>query len=151
MKLEDLKRKNFAAIDFYKSTTATKNNIDNTPPNSLLANGMILADNIQKLRDLIKLPIIISSGYRCEDLNKAVGGDSNSLHKQFLAADIHISNLSPEQGLIKIKESGIKFDKCLIERNCIHIQFQKDPSKNRNIIANAYKENGEWKIIKINT
>ena len=47
-----------------------------------------LIQGIQKLRDKIDMPIIFTSGYRCEAHNKAVGGATNSLHLTGQAADI---------------------------------------------------------------
>lgn len=44
--------------------------------------------NLQKLRDFWKAPLVITSGTRCEDHNKRVGGATNSLHLTGRAFDI---------------------------------------------------------------
>lgn len=46
-----------------------------------------MATELQKVRDYIKRPIIITSGYRTPEWNKRVGGVSNSYHTQGLAVD----------------------------------------------------------------
>ena len=48
-----------------------------------------LIDALQELRDQVKVPIIITSGYRCTNFNRRVGGVSNSYHISGQAADIH--------------------------------------------------------------
>lgn len=49
----------------------------------------ILLANIQLLRDNIKLPMNITSGLRCENWNKHVGGSNNSRHKIGKAIDFY--------------------------------------------------------------
>ena len=51
---------------------------------------------LQPLRDRFG-PIRITSGYRCPELNRAVGGVKNSQHLQGEAADIHLPSV--EKGL----------------------------------------------------
>ena len=47
---------------------------------------------LQPLRDYLEKPVVISSGYRCSEVNKAVGGVSGSQHLKGEAADIHVEN-----------------------------------------------------------
>lgn len=49
-----------------------------------------LTDRLDALREEYGYPIMVSSGYRCPDHNKAVGGVSNSLHVQGRAADLYV-------------------------------------------------------------
>lgn len=53
----------------------------------VMLHGRLLAA-LQRLRDMLSRPLIITSGYRCAAHNKAVGGVKNSLHMRGLAADI---------------------------------------------------------------
>jgi uncharacterized protein YcbK (DUF882 family) len=144
--VENLRRPNFKPEDFVKSNTAEQKGIDNTPNQNHLIAGMVLANKMQELRDKINLPIIISSGFRCSELNKAIGGAPNSLHMQFLACDFNIKGLDPYVTLLKIKESLVSVDKCFVERNCVHIQIRMDESKNRNFFGTATKVNGKWVV-----
>ncbi len=81
--------KHFTLDELTKSATAQRKNIDNTPNEQELENLQALVDNIlEPLRVHYGRPIIITSGYRCEKLNKAVGGSSTSQHRFGQAADI---------------------------------------------------------------
>ena len=53
-----------------------------------------LIDKLQELRDIINEPIIITSGYRCQQYNKSIGGYSHSPHLKGEAADIQVKGLS---------------------------------------------------------
>lgn len=71
---------------------------DGTPvPKKYHANVKLLAQNLQVLRDTIKEPIRINSGYRTPEYNNEIGGESNSKHMIAQAADITIQNKSPRQ------------------------------------------------------
>jgi uncharacterized protein YcbK (DUF882 family) len=48
---------------------------------------------LQKERDILKDPILIDSGYRCQRHNKYVGGKAGSYHLIGKAADLHIDGL----------------------------------------------------------
>lgn len=54
-----------------------------------------LVDALQALRDLIKKPIIVNSGYRCAKHNQEVGGARNSQHVKGTAADIWVKGMPP--------------------------------------------------------
>ena len=55
-----------------------------------------LVDALQRLRDLVKVPIKVTSGYRCEHHNSAVGGSPKSQHLTGKAADIIIIGMNAE-------------------------------------------------------
>jgi uncharacterized protein YcbK (DUF882 family) len=52
----------------------------------------LLIYQLIRLRELINIPILITSGYRCEQYNAQIGGEPNSAHIHKVAADITISN-----------------------------------------------------------
>lgn len=56
-----------------------------------------LVDILQKVRDHFKKPLIINSGYRTVSKNKSVGGATYSQHLYGMAADFHISGVTPRQ------------------------------------------------------
>lgn len=80
--------KNFTLEELTKSTTAKRLGIDNTPNEDQMFYLKKLANVLQKIRDEYGKPIIVTSGFRCEKLNKAVKGAKNSDHKYGAAADI---------------------------------------------------------------
>lgn len=54
-----------------------------------------LAAQLQVLRDYLKKPIIVTSGYRCVAHNYSVGGAARSFHLAGMAADVVINGVSP--------------------------------------------------------
>lgn len=85
----------FTLQEFTISTTASQCGIDNTPTPEALLNLEQLAMTMEQVRDICGgNPVIITSGYRCPDLNTACGGASDSAHLYGLACDFVI----PEYG-----------------------------------------------------
>ena len=86
---------NFTLEELYASPTAQRRHIDNTPTIVVQQNLKMLAENVlQPIRDTYGYPIIVNSGYRCAELNKAVGGVRNSQHLTGCAADIRCTKTS---------------------------------------------------------
>lgn len=79
---------NFTLAELTASAKARELGIDNTPPDSLLSNLQRLANMLQAVRDNLGVPVTVTSGYRNEAVNKAVGGATSSDHKRGDAADI---------------------------------------------------------------
>jgi uncharacterized protein YcbK (DUF882 family) len=55
-----------------------------------------LVQVLDYLRTVMRKPIVITSGLRCEAHNTAVGGAQNSQHLSGKAADIKVIGLDPE-------------------------------------------------------
>lgn len=86
---------NFALSEFTASTTAQARRIDNTLPGQLLPAAIETAAMLERIRaHLGGAAITISSGYRSDALNRAVGGVQGSDHTRAQAADI----LAPAYG-----------------------------------------------------
>lgn len=73
--------------EFTGSDTAARLGIDNTLPKELLGNAYATAAMLERLRAHLKVPILVSSGYRCLALNTALGSSPGSDHVQALALD----------------------------------------------------------------
>jgi len=72
-----------------KSNTALRRGIDNTPGAYEQQNMEIIAEKVfEPLREWVGGPIKINSFYRCEELNRAIGGSSRSQHCEGRAMDI---------------------------------------------------------------
>ena len=60
-----------------KSNTATRLGIKNTPDDYQITNMVNISVNVfEPLRKYVGGPIRINSFYRCEELNRAIGGSS---------------------------------------------------------------------------
>jgi uncharacterized protein YcbK (DUF882 family) len=66
-------------------------------PPELIANAVELLQNLQIIRDHFQRPIVIISGYRSPERNKAVGGADKSQHIEAKAADIKIAGIPTEE------------------------------------------------------
>jgi hypothetical protein len=78
----------FSIAELTASNKAAQLRIDNTPPPELLPRLIRLAEMLERIRTTLGAPVIITSGYRCQALNMAVGGVTSSDHAQGSAADI---------------------------------------------------------------
>lgn len=116
---------NFTISELCKSETAEKNGIKNIPDLKALDNMLnLIVYLLQPLRDKIARPIIISSGYRCPQLNKLVKGVANSGHLKGEAADFHVNGMTIQQVINFIINSGVEFDELINEKNkWVHISF----------------------------
>ena len=50
-----------------------------------------LVDRLERIRHIINVPLIVTSGCRCPTYNKLVGGEDGSAHTKGKAADIQIT------------------------------------------------------------
>lgn len=91
--------KYFTFADFTRSATAERLGIDNRPEHHGEQNvyahiELLVVRLLDPIRDYVIEPIYINSGYRSQELNKAVGGVSDSQHRKGQAADIRIGNIT---------------------------------------------------------
>ena len=90
--------KHFTFQELTKSATAKRKGIDNSPSMQVRANLAALVENVlDPLREAYGKPIVVTSGYRCEKLNRAVGGAASSQHVKGQAADIRSVQDTPEE------------------------------------------------------
>ena len=117
---------NFKISELIHSDIAIQNNINNMPDINALDNMLELIFHcLQPIRNLIKKPIIITSGFRNQQINFLAGGALNSQHKEGKAADFIIKGMTPNQIIEIIKNSDIEYDQMIDERTWVHISFNK--------------------------
>lgn len=128
---------NFTFEELIHSNTAERMGIENVPKDEKVVENLrsLCLEVLQPLRDYVGAPVHINSGYRCPELNMAVGGVKNSQHCRGEAADIRI--VSPKQGREWAAwiEDNCRFDQMLLERNkngavWLHVSCKRDASKN---------------------
>jgi len=106
----------FSLEELCFSQTATRLGIENVPNAEALENLKRLCnEGLEPLRDFIKKPIVVSSGYRCLRLNTAIGSSSNSGHIKGLASDLRAIGMSTEQLMRAAIQSGIEWDQLIME------------------------------------
>ena len=135
--------KYFTLEELLYSATAISRKIDNTQiTDSIRANLIALVENVlDPAREKLGVPVLVSSGYRCPQLNKIVGGVSNSQHMRGEAADLLCSTATEMQRLFEIL-SKMTVDQLLYERKgkvqWIHVSYKRNGG-NRNYVNNNYK------------
>ena len=128
--------KHFSIRELSRSETASRKGINNTPNSAIVSALTALIDNVlDPLREKWGAPIIVTSGYRCTALNRAIGGASSSQHTKGEAADIRTLSDSREDNMKLLKcllDSGIEFDQVIAENvdgagrpDWIHVSFTR--------------------------
>lgn len=119
----------FTIQELTKSTTAQQKGIKNIPSKEQEQNLIALMENIlDPLREAYGGPIIVTSGYRCPALNKAVGGAKNSQHMTGQAADIRtVKDTRAENKKLfdLIQKLKLPFDQLIDEHNFdwVHVSY----------------------------
>ena len=121
--------KNFFLDEFLRSQTAARNDIDMTPPSHVVENlRWLCRDFLQPIRDAADRPVIVSSGYRPEDLNRLIGGSASSAHMAGRAVDFTIFNFSVYDAAALVSSLGLPFDQLIYEfRSWIHLGISSSP------------------------
>lgn len=137
----------FTIKEMTDSPTAVKYGIKNEPNATERAALVKLIEKIlDPLREAYGKPIIVTSGFRCDKLNKKVGGATSSQHRRGEAADIRTKADTPAENkklwdlIIKLK---LPFDQMINENNFdwVHISYS---SRNRRQKLDAIYKNGRW-------
>ena len=122
---------NFTMSELIHSDIAIQNNINNMPDINALNNLLELTFYcLQPIRDLIKKPMIITSGFRSSKVNFFAGGTINSQHLYGQAADFVIKGMTPKEIVEIIRKSDIEYDQLINEYNkWVHISFNKGSNR----------------------
>lgn len=150
----------FTLAEFEKSATAEKYGIDNRVPSKFVPVLQQLCQEVlEPLRSFVGGPIVISSGYRCNQLNIKVGGAYASQHTLGEAADIQLpftsytawddnkkhTDLETARRWFDWMESHTDFDQLIFETAngkdfWIHVSCRKNRKKNRHQVIRYLKK-----------
>ena len=123
--------KHFTIPELCASATAQREGIDNRPPECAYHLLHVLVQQLlDPIREAWGEPIVVSSGYRCKELNTLVGGVKNSHHMLGCAADIIAGNRADHRSLFKLivqmqQQGQIRFTQLIAENNYrwLHISY----------------------------
>lgn len=97
---------------------------------------------IQPLRDAWG-PLAINSGYRCQEVNKAVGGVPTSQHTKGEAADVcpfgrngHGDTETVRQLAITARDLGLPFDQMILYPSFLHLSHRRNGVQRGQILYN---------------
>ena len=143
--------KNFTLEEFTDSATARKLGLKNDPNPEQAANiARLVKDILQPARDMLGMPITVSSGFRSAEVNKAVGGSATSQHRKGEAADPQCAD---NKRLFDIINDNFVFDQLIWEYgddnqpDWVHVSLKE--YGNRNEVLRAVKAHGSVKYVKI--
>ena len=79
---------------------------------------------LEAIREKVGEPVYVTSGYRCEAHNKAVGGKPKSQHMLGNAADIYIESKSPSK-LVQILEANFHIGGIGVYARFVHVDVRE--------------------------
>lgn len=133
----------FTFEELQSSQVALGNNIVNVPPKheraKVYCNLLVLVDNLlEPIREKFATPMIITSGYRCERLNRLVGGVDNSQHKIGEAVDFYFEGFSKKEmaaAFFEIAEE-FNFDQVIYykKKGFIHISYSRNNNRHQSFM-----------------
>ena len=123
-----MKKSYFTVEEISRSEIANKSGINNTPTHKELHNiETITIPQMNVIREFLGVPIVVNSGFRCQELNRKVKGVYNSKHLEGLAIDGTPIGISVIEAWEKLKNSKYAslLDQCILYRknNFIHFGF----------------------------
>lgn len=135
----------FTVKELCESDTAKKYGIDNTPNSIVISHLQQLINFLNPLREAWGSAIRVNSGYRCEKLNRFVGGSKTSSHLIGYGVDLIPVNGKMEafkKFIIDYMKNKI-FDQCIIEKSgkteWVHIGLYNLKGQQRKMIFNITK------------
>ena len=132
--------KNFSLEEMYRSETARRCGIDNKPQTEEVVENLkaLCLEVLQPLRDHLGKPVVVSSGYRCKDLNKKVGGVENSQHLKGEAADIKVSGKEELIDVMRYIMDQTDFDQLIREKSgtteWVHVSHKSNGNNRRMVL-----------------
>jgi hypothetical protein len=145
--------RNFTLAEMVHSTTAIRNNIDNTPKDIVIIRNLthLCQKVLEPLRDHMDCPIRVSSGYRSPELNKLVKGSKSSQHCLGQAADLVVHGRNSE--MFMFISQYLTFDQLIwefgteSEPDWVHVSYSE--SGNKGQMLRAVKVNGKTKYLNL--
>ncbi len=128
------------------SETAARLGIDNTPDPETLHRIKVTAERLDEVRVALGVPILVSSWYRCADLNRAIGSKNTSQHILGEAVDFRAPQFGTPTQIFKFLKQGkvlVGYDQLILEfpmsasGGWVHISFNADPRMQALIIDQA--------------
>jgi zinc D-Ala-D-Ala carboxypeptidase len=128
------------------SQVASRQGIDNTPSDAVVANLTRLANTLlEPAREIIEAPAHVDSGYRSSAVNAAVGGAADSAHMDGRAADTVFLGVPLQECFDKLRASDLPFDQIIFECQAwIHMSVAPEGQEPRRQALTATGHPGAW-------
>lgn len=107
----------FSFEELTRTDIAELQNKNRKQAESLKGKIIRLAEWAETLRAVLKVPLIVTSGYRCRYLNTRVGGACGSQHVKAEAIDFRPVGIEPEQAFKMLAAShAVSFGQLILEK-----------------------------------
>lgn len=116
----------FTLDELTVSATADARGLSRVPPKVMINRLRAVAWNMENVRRALNdYAITVTSGWRSEAVNKAVGGVPGSDHLSAWCVDFRSKFGTPYQIVARLEQSGIAFDQLINEqeKGIVHISF----------------------------
>jgi len=141
----------FSLSELTKSQTAVRKGIDNKPTLEHIENLTELCTHIlEPTRRNFGKPMVITSGYRSEELCEAIGSSKNSQHAKGEAADFEMFGVDNKE-LAKYIKNNLIYDQLILEfynpddpsSGWVHCSYNKEENRKQSLLYNG-KDYTEW-------
>lgn len=127
--------------DLLKSNTAKKRGIDNRPNQEAKDNLLVLLEKVLIPIQNDRRKFVITSGFRCKELNRIVGGSATSQHIKGEAADLYFENQlnGDTELLLDIADLLGEWDQliCYHDKNILHISYRAGENRKQCLLSVA--------------
>ena len=150
--------KNLSLAEVTKSVTASRLGINNEPDEWAVQNLQAIAECIfQPVRNAFGTPIFVSSGYRSEDLNVAIGGSKRSQHIQGRALDLDADVFGgcTNGEIFRYILNNLEFDQLIWEfgdennPDWVHVSYVRDGVNRGRCLKARRDDNGKTEFVPI--
>lgn len=128
--------KNFSYKEFEDSDKAKKSHITNVITDTEVRDSVkaLVLNVLQPLRDAWGGPLVISSGYRCKELNKLVGGVESSQHRKGEAADVRCTDpIALARLAIRLE---LPYDQMIVYPDFVHFSHKLNGNQRGQLLYN---------------
>ena len=141
----------FSLAELTKSQTAVRKGIDNQPTLDHIENLTELCTHVlEPTRRNFGKPMVITSGYRSEELCEAIGSSKNSQHAKGEAADFEMFGVDNKE-LAKYIKNNLIYDQLILEfynpddpsSGWVHCSYNKEENRKQSLLYNG-KDYTEW-------
>lgn len=130
--------KNFTLDELTVSQEATRSGLPNKPNDEQIENLKALCEKIlQPLRDKVRKPIIVSSGFRSQTINRRIGSANGSQHTKGQAADFMIPGIEIAEVVLLMRRMELPYDQLIDEfGRWVHVSYS--PRHRRQVMTARY-------------